>query len=99
MNTMPYFLIEVPMSEPGPLELERATRTLHAAQARLLRSRTATHLVITGITADDGRLVCLIEAPDLEAVRHLVTLALLPAARIRQVTHLTRGPGADRPAA
>jgi hypothetical protein len=99
MDTMPLFLIEIPMTEPGQVELERATRTLETAQARLRRSRTATRMLIAGITAEDGRLVCLIEAPGLETVRHLVSLALLPAGRIQEVKHLVRGPGTDRSAA
>ena len=76
------------MTEPGQVELERAGRTLGAAQARLRRSRTATRMLIAGVTPIDGRLVCLIEAPSLDVVRRLVVLALLPAGRIREITHV-----------
>jgi hypothetical protein len=97
MDTMPYYLIEIPMNETGQIELERAMGTMGAAQARLRKNATATHTLIAGASAEDGRLVCLIEAPALETVRRLVTLALLPAGRIREVIHLTRRPDAERP--
>jgi hypothetical protein len=81
---MAYFLVEIPMDDVGRLELERATRTLDAAQTRLRRS-AADAIAIAGVSRLDGRLVCLIEAPSLDVVRRLVALALLPAGRIREV--------------
>jgi hypothetical protein len=93
---MPYFLVEIPMNETGRVELERATGTLVTAQARLRTGPAATRTRVAGVTADDGRLVCLVEAPGLETVRRLVTLALLPAGRIREVIHPTPRIGADR---
>ena len=39
-----------------------------------------------GLTAVDGRLVCLIEAPTMGYVRDLVALAFLPAHRLREIS-------------
>jgi hypothetical protein len=86
---MSYFLVEVRMSDAGQLDMERAARTLDAAQTRLLRTATPTRTIVAGFTQDDGRLVCLIEATSPEAVRRLLTMALLPAGRIREITRLT----------
>jgi hypothetical protein len=85
---MPNFLIEVHMADAGELELERAVRMLEAAQARMRGTATVTRTIIAGLSRDDGRLVCLIEAASLESARRLVSAALLPTARIREITHL-----------
>jgi hypothetical protein len=98
MSSMPYFLVEIPMNDPGGVELQRATRTFGAAQARLPSSPNATRMLLAGVTPDDGRLVCLIEAPGLDEARHLVSLALLPAGRIREVIHLSCAAAAEGPA-
>jgi hypothetical protein len=82
---MAYFIVEIPMDDVGRLELERATRTLDAAQTRLRRSAADARMAIAGVSRLNGRLVCLIEAPSLDVVRRLVALALLPAGRIREV--------------
>lgn len=88
---MAYFLVEIPMNDAGPLELERAARTLGAAQARL-RGSAATHTIIAGINRYAGGLIYLIEASSPDAVQRLVSMALLPAGRIREITHITAGP-------
>jgi hypothetical protein len=76
------------MAGAGELELERAVRMLDAAQARMREAATVTRTIMAGLSREDGRLVCLIEATGLESARRLVSLALLPAGRIREITHL-----------
>jgi hypothetical protein len=76
------------MADAGERELERAVRLLKAAQTRLRAPGTVTLTTITGLSRADGRLVCLIDVPSLEAARRLVAVALLPAGRIREITHL-----------
>jgi hypothetical protein len=99
---MPNFLIEVHMADAGALELERAVRMLEAAQTRMRGTATVTRTIIAGLSREDGRLVCLIEATSLESARRLVSVALLPPGRIREITHLagthllgSRHPGGD----
>jgi hypothetical protein len=92
---MSYFLVEIRMTDGGQLELELVARTLEAAQNRLRRTATATRTIGAGLIPDDGRLVCLIEATSLETVRRLVSMAFLPAARIREITHVAGTPVAD----
>jgi hypothetical protein len=89
MGGVPCFLVEIRMNEAGKVELERAVRTLEAAQTRLRLKATATRTLTAGVVHDDGQLVCLIEAPSLEAVRRLVSLALLPRGRIREITEVS----------
>lgn len=90
------------MADAGALELERAVRMLDAAQARMRGTATVTRTIIAGICREDGRLVCLVEATSLEAARRLVSVALLPPGRIREITHVggthllgSRHPGGD----
>jgi hypothetical protein len=83
---VPYYLVEVHMQGAGELELSRAVQMLEAAQSRL--RDTATMPVVAGLTREDGRLVCLIEATSLESARRVVSVALLPAGRIREITHV-----------
>jgi hypothetical protein len=92
---MPFFLVEIPMNNAGRPELALAARTLDAGQARLRRRATAARTVIAGVTHEDGRLVCLVEAPSFDVVRSLVTLALLPAGRIREITRVDRPSHSD----
>jgi hypothetical protein len=97
MGAMSYFLVEIRMTDAGPLELERVTRTLEIAQARLRRKATPTRTIVAGFTPDDGRLVCLMEATSLDAVRHLVSIAFLPAGRVREITQVCgRSPAVPR---
>jgi hypothetical protein len=85
---MPFFLVEIPMNNAGQPELELAARTLDAGQARLQRRATTARTVIAGVTYENGRLVCLVGAPSFDVVRSLVTLALLPAGRIQEITRV-----------
>lgn len=88
-GAMPHFLVEVHMTNPGDLELERAVRMLEAAQNRLQEGATVTRPIIAGISRGDGRLICLIEATTLAAARRTIAVALLPPGRIREVAHIT----------
>ena len=81
------------MADASELELERAVRMLDAAITRMPESTIATRTIIAGHSRDDGRLVCLIEAASLESARRLVSLALLPPGRLREIT---RARGARR---
>ena len=80
------------------LELERAVRMLDAAQTRMQGSAIATRAIIAGLSREDGRLVCLIEAPSLEAARRLAGRgpptavggsARSPASRARRYSEVT----------
>jgi hypothetical protein len=86
MGDMPHFLVEIHMADAGALELERAVRMLEAAQDRLLGVAGVARPVIAGRSAEDGLLICLIEAADPASARRTVGLALLPAWRIREVS-------------
>jgi len=88
-GAMPHYLVEVHMTNAGDLELERAVRMLEAAQNRLQEVATATRPIIAGISREDGRLICLIEATSLAAARRTVAVALLPPGRIREVAQIT----------
>ena len=90
--SMPTFLIEIHMADAGDGEFDRAVRMLNAAQTRLREAGTNTRTTIAGLSREDGRLVCLIEAPSLESARRLVGVALLPGGRIREITNLADTP-------
>ena len=77
------------MADAGALELERAVRMLDAAQDRLQDETTVTRPIIAGVSREDGRLICLIEATTLAAARQTVAVALLPPGRIREIAHIT----------
>lgn len=81
-----YFLIDVHMAGARRLDLARAVRMLEAAATRLRGSATVTRTILTGLSRDDGRLVCLIEATSLDSARRLLRAALLPPGRIRDIT-------------
>lgn len=90
------------MADAGELELERAGRMLEAAQTRMRGTATVTRTIVAGLSREDGRLIYLIEATSLESARRLVSVALLPPGRIREITHLagthllgSRHPGGD----
>ena len=90
------------MAGAGELELEHALRMLDAAQTRMRESEPAKRTIMAGLSHEDGRLVCLIEATSLASAQRLVRLALLPPGRIRAITHVTgtrllgsRHPGGD----
>jgi hypothetical protein len=88
IRSMPTFLVEVHMADAGALELERAVRMLEAAQARMRGTEPVGRTILAGVSRQDGRLVCLIEATGLDEARRLVTVALLPPGSIREITHL-----------
>lgn len=99
---MSIYLIEVHMAGAGRLEIERAARMLLAAQTRMRGPQTVARTIIAGFSREDARLVCLVEAISLDSARRLVSLALLPSGRIREITHLAgtnlldgRHPGGD----
>jgi hypothetical protein len=82
---MRWFLLDVAVPDPDRTDLERAIRTLRAAQGRSSTGAARRPPLMAGAITEGGRLVCFIEAPSIPAVRRLVALALLPAARIREV--------------
>ncbi len=90
-GTVAHFLIEIHMKDAGQIELERAVRVLEAAQSRLRGRATVTSTIAIGLSREDGRLICLIEATSLASARRLVSVALLPAGRIREISHLAGG--------
>ena len=98
---MPTFLIEIPLADAEEHEVDRAMRMLNAAQTRLREAGTNTRPTIVGLGREDGRLVCLVDAQDLESARRLVSLALLPSGRTREITNpadlplLGSHPGSD----
>jgi hypothetical protein len=95
--SMPTFLIEIHIADAGDREVDRAVRLLNAAQTRLRDAGTDTRTTVVGLVREDGRLVCLVDAPDVESARRLVGLALLPGGRVREITHLaeTLSSGSD----
>jgi len=90
---MSYFLVEIPVPQSDRVDVDRAVRTLPAAQSRLSERAIAVRPLIAGVTDDRGWIVLLTEAVTIEAARSLVSLALLPAGRIREVRYLAL-PGA-----
>ena len=86
-GAMPNFLVEIHLSNAGEPELERAVRMLEAAQERL-GAGAAARPVIAGVSREDGRLICLIEAATPAAARRTVAVALLPSGRIREVARI-----------
>jgi len=86
--TVQTFLIEIHMAGAGEQELKRAVRMLEAAQTRMQGSATVTRTLTAGLSREDGRLICLVEATSLEWARRLVSVAQLPNGRIREITHL-----------
>jgi hypothetical protein len=85
---MPHFLVEVHLPNAGALELERAVRMLESAQGRL-REGVAGRSIVAGISREDGRLICLIEAATLASARRTLAVALLPPGRIREIAQIT----------
>ena len=94
---MSHFLVEIPVPQSEPVDIERAAQTLRAARGRLCARATAISLVVAGVTIEDARLVCFMEADSAEAVQALVSLALLPGSRIRRLLSVRPpGSGSDR---
>jgi hypothetical protein len=101
-GAMPHFLVEIHMPHARQFEMERATRLLETAQSRLRRAGTITRTIAAGISREDDQLLYLIEARSPDSARRLFAVALLPAGRIREITHVTgrrllrsRHPGGD----
>ena len=92
---MTWFLVEIPLSARDGARVALATSTLRAAQVRMSRSAIPVRLRFAGLTAVDGRLVCLIEAPTMGDVRDLVALAFLPAERLREISGVDLPCGQD----
>ncbi len=88
IRTVPTYLIEVHLADAGAFELERATRMLVAAQSRMRGQASFARTIFAGLSREDGRLVYLVEAASLESARRMVSLALLPPGRIREITNL-----------
>ena len=88
VGTVRHYLVEIPVRETSEVELGRASRTLRAAESRLRRRPNAPRLVATAVAKDDGRLLCLVEAGGADEAQGLVALALLPEARIRELSLL-----------
>ena len=82
------FLVQIPMREPSRTEVGRARRTIRAAATRLGRTTGEDPPVLLRIGPEDADLRCLVEATSAESVRRLLVLALLPRARIRELTGL-----------
>jgi hypothetical protein len=88
IQTVSVVLIEVHMAGAGEPELALAVRMLDAAQTRMREAAIVTRTIMAGLSREDGRLVWLVEATGLDSARRLVSLALLPPGRIREITHL-----------
>jgi hypothetical protein len=86
---MRYFLVEIPIPQGGPSDSARAAEALRTAQSRLSGSATVPRALFAGISQQDGRLICLIEASAAHVARALVALALLPMGRIREISSPT----------
>jgi hypothetical protein len=91
IRLMPHFLVEIHMPNAIQLELERASRTLEAAQSRLKRSGLITRTIVAGLSREDDRLLFVIEARNPESARLLFAVALLPPGRIREIALLAGG--------
>ena len=101
---MTCFLIEIPVPQQDGVDLWRAMRSLRVAESRLCAAAVSIRTLIFGVVEDEGRMVCLVEAPTADAVRRLLGLAFLPAGRIREVSALdladsrgVPGPGGQDP--
>jgi hypothetical protein len=88
---VPYFLVEIYMSDAGLLVLERASRMLEAAQSRLSKAGIVTRTIVAGHSREDDRLLYVIEAGSSDAARRLLSVALMPAGRIHEITLIAGG--------
>jgi len=77
------------MADAGAFELERATRMLVAAQSRMRGQAAFARTIFAGLSREDRRLVYLVELGSLDSARRMMSLALLPPGRIREITDLT----------
>jgi hypothetical protein len=81
---MRWFLVHIAIPQSGGVDRDLVTQTLRAAQERLT-GRAIGVRPFEARRSTTGGLVILIEAASAEAVRGLVALAFLPAARIQEV--------------
>lgn len=79
---MPQYIVEIRLPGVGRPEMARLARVLGSANARLGH---VARVVTAWVGRNDGRLVCTVEAPSADAVRHLITTALLPSGRIDEI--------------
>ena len=89
IRAVPHYLVEVYLKDAGARELGRAVRLLEAAQSRLRQGGPLPRLIASGLNREDSRLLCLIEASSPDSARRLVSVAQLPAGRLREITGLT----------
>lgn len=76
------------MADADAFELERATRMLVDARSRMRGQAGFARVMLAGLSREDGQLVYLVETASLESARRMVSLALLPPGRIREITNL-----------
>lgn len=81
---MRWFLVQIHVPHAGDKELERAMTTLRIARSRAPADAIGAHPFVFGVPGAD-RLVVLIEASTVGAVRTLIALAFLPAPQIREI--------------
>jgi hypothetical protein len=92
---MTCYLVEIPLSQRDGARVALAASALRAAQSRMSRSAIPVRLRFAGLSAADGRMVCLVEASTPGDVRDLVALAFLPAERLREITAVDLSCGQD----
>ncbi|HVS07438.1 MAG TPA: hypothetical protein VHK65_14925 [Candidatus Dormibacteraeota bacterium] len=80
---MPHYIVEIRLPGVGRSEVARVARVLKSANDRLAN---IARVVTASVGRDDGRLVCTVEAPTADAVRYLMSTALLPSGRIGEIT-------------
>lgn len=80
---MPDYIVEIRLPGAGGQEVTRVARLLASANARLGQ---VARVVTASVGRNDGRLICTVEASSAEAVRHLISTALLPSGRIDEIT-------------
>jgi hypothetical protein len=94
---MTCFVVQIPLSERDGGQVALATSTLRAAQVRMSRRAIPIRLRITRLTAADGHMVCVIEAPAIGDVRDLLALAFLPVGRLREISAVDLSCGQNPP--
>ncbi len=82
---MPRYLVEIPLPHSDVRTAHRASITVASAQSRLARLGVGTRSLIGGYV-EDHRLVLVVDAASGGDVDRMVALALLPRARVREVT-------------
>ena len=88
---MPQYIVEIRLPGVGRPDVSRVARLLNSANARLGH---VARVVTASVGRNDARLVCTVKAPNAEAVRQLISTALLPSGRIDEITTVL-GPDAS----